>query len=215
MRFHLLRTLGQLYRGQSLARIFMNEGFSHHTISGQVVDIGGGRNPDYFKYFKKQGAVSITPLDGAISGINFEHDPLPIKTGQVQTVLMCNLLEHLYDPELVLSEAHRVLKKGGMLIGFVPFWIGYHPDPEDYVRYTKPALKHKLETAGFSHINIENVGGGPLIANFNTIVLSLPRFLRPICYLWYTLWNSIFLWLRPLSRERTPLGYIFTAENHA
>ncbi len=207
----LSHTLLKLYAGQSIARILMNTGLRHVRVSGLVVDVGGARQPDYFEYMQKGEGVHIELLDGKISAIDFEVDTLPYPNAAVDTVVMCNLLEHIYNHNFLLTEAHRILKPGGSLVGFVPFWVGYHPDPHDYFRYTPEALLKMFTATGFTQVNIRPVGGGPLIANFNTIGLSMPRFLRPLVYLWYALFDRLYITLRPQSMQRNPLGFIFTA----
>lgn len=207
----LSRTLACLYRGQSLLRIRMNAAFAQYELRGTVVDIGGGRNPDYFSYFKKAGDVTIEALDGSMTGIDFEKDVLPYADGSVDTVVLANVLEHIYDHQFLLKEICRTLKPGGKLVGFVPFWIGYHADPRDYFRYTHEALARMFADAGFEDAAIVALPGGPLSANFNTIVLSMPRFARPLIYLWYAPFDRLFIRLRPRSAGRNPLGYTFTA----
>lgn len=201
----------QLYKGQSLARIQMNLVCRKFTLHGKVVDVGGGRRPDYFEHFTRHGDVQVDMVDGSESGIDFEQDALPYASGSVDTVILCNVLEHVYRYDHLLREVRRALVPSGTLIGFVPFWTGYHPDPHDYFRYTHEALARMLSDAGFGNVHIRTVGDGPVLANFNTIVLSVPRFLRPLLYFWYAGWDALFLVLRPGSRARNPLGYLFTA----
>lgn len=207
----LLHRLSMLFRGQSIARILMNEAMRGEVVAGKVLDVGGARKPDYYDYFQKRDVVSIEALDGMISGINFETDALPSTDGSYDTVVACNILEHIFNYAFLVSEMHRVLKPGGQLIGFVPFWVGYHGDPHDYFRYTDEALQKILAHAEFTDITIRRVGGGPILANFNTINLSMPRFVRPFAYVVHALLDTVFTWLRPDSKRRNPLGYIFSA----
>lgn len=200
-----------LLEGQSLARILMNESLSHETLRGRVIDVGGGHNPDYFDYLRHADDVRIEAVDASLSGIDFEKDSLPFPADSADTVLLCNVLEHIYNYRFLMQQINRILKKDGQLIGFVPFWVGYHPDPHDYFRYTKEALRILLEETGFKEIEIVSIGGGPLLANLNTIVLSLPRVLRLVAYLGYTVLDMIFIVLKPKSKERNPLGFLFTA----
>jgi SAM-dependent methyltransferase len=190
----------------------MNTTLANKTIRGRVVDIGGGRSPDYFSYLKTENDTAIEVSDLSISPIDFEKDALPYASGSIDTVLMCNILEHIYHHNHLLGEARRILCPEGELVGFVPFGVGYHPDPHDYFRYTHEALSKMLIEAGFENITIMRIGGGPFTANFNTIVLSLPRFLRPVLYVPYIVLDRFFLFLRPHSAVRYPLGYIFTAK---
>jgi SAM-dependent methyltransferase len=206
----MLLKLKKLYAGQSMLRISMNLGFRKHALAGLVADIGGGHEPDYFEYFDMKGATSIVPVDGAFSGIDFEKDVLPFADASVDTVLCANVLEHVYDYRHLIQEMHRILKPGGTLIGFVPFLIQYHPDPHDYFRYTKEALLRMFSDEGFVDIKIENIGGGPFLANFNNLVLSVPRILRVPMFLFYAVPDAAFLKLRPAIRERYPLGFIFS-----
>ncbi|MDB4992169.1 MAG: Methyltransferase type 11 [Parcubacteria group bacterium] len=193
----------------------MNENFATHTLRGKVIDVGGGRNPDYFTYFNKDENVTIEAQDGSMSGIDFERDPLPYAPGTIDTIVLANVLEHIYDHQFLLREIRTTLKPAGELIGFVPFWIGYHPDPHDYFRYTKEALQRMLTDAGFMNISITPIGAGPIRANFNTIALSFPRILRPLLYLPYAILDQLFITLRPNTLERNPLGFVFTAQSHA
>jgi SAM-dependent methyltransferase len=211
MTYGFLHTIKKLYAGQSLARILMNRALTANTIRGRVVDIGGGRSPDYFSYLKKEENSSIEASDLSLSPINFETDTLPYESASIDTVIMCNILEHMYNYDHLLKEVRRIMRPGSELIGFVPFWVGYHPDPHDYFRYTHEALEKILEEAGFETIVVTRIGRGPLAANFNTIMLSIPRLLRPILYIPYALLDRLFLVLRPASAVRFPLGYLFTA----
>lgn len=204
--------LALLWSGKSMARIAMLQALYGKAVRGKVIDVGGGRSPDYLPYLDMAGASPVEPVDGRVSGIDFEKDPLPYEDASVDTVILANTLEHIYNHRYLVGECARVLKQSGTLIGFVPFFVGYHPDPEDYFRYTKTALERILGER-FSDVLVEEAGGGPFLANFNTICLSLPRFLRPVAYLSHAALDAMFLSLRPKARVRTPLGYAFTARS--
>lgn len=201
--------LGKIYKGQSLLRVLMNLSFRNYRISGKVVDIGGGRSPDYFEYFRKSNAVSVEAVDGLLSKIDFEKDQLPCPTASADTVLLVNVLEHIYNHRWLMAEAFRILKPRGTLIGFVPFLIQYHPDPHDYFRYTRESLERIFSETGFEEIEIVAVGRGPFSVNFNNIVLSVPRFLRVALFPFYAILDGLLLRLRPKIGERYPLGYTF------
>jgi SAM-dependent methyltransferase len=201
--------LKKIVGGQSLLRIMMNVGFRGYVLKGRVVDIGGGRAPDYFDYFDLSRPTSTEALDGSISGIDFETDALPYMDESVDTALCANVLEHVYNHRFLVGEMHRILKTDGQLIGFVPFLIQYHPDPHDYFRYTKEALMRIFAEAGFKDIHIKEVGGGPFATNFNNIMLSVPRSIAALLFLVYWPLDRLFLKVRPKVRERYPLGFIF------
>jgi len=209
-----IHILVELFNGKSFVRILMDYALTGEKLIGRIVDIGGGKSSEYISYMDQTQAKQITPVDGSLSGIDFEKDLLPFNEGEIDTLLVCNVLEHIYNFNFFTGELYRILKNDGSLIGFVPFWVGYHPDPSDFFRYTEEGLRRILEDAGFSAIEVISVGRGPIIANFNTIVLSVPRIVRPVLYVWYTFFDSIFVSLRPDSKKRQPLGFIFKAKKH-
>ncbi len=206
--------LKKIVKGQSLARISMNYGFANFSIRGKVVRVGGGRSPDYFDYFMKDNVVSISAIDGSFDKIDFEKDRLPYNDNYADTAICANVLEHIFNYDHLVSEIYRILKGGGEFVGFVPFLVNYHPDPNDYFRYTKEALLKIFIKGGFENIKIVAVGGSQLYVNFNNIMLSLPMvikaFVWPFCYGL----NYIYELFRPNIRERFPLGYIFYAKKH-
>ena len=210
--FHMCRCL---LKGQSIARVLLNRAFVEETLRGRVIDVGWGRNPDYVEYFKKEEGMRIEAIDGQISGINFEHNPLLVGKGEADTAILANVLEHVFNYQFLLGEIHRVLRPGGQLVGFVPFWVGYHPDPNDYFRYTKEALLRILTDARFSDVHITPLRTSPVLSNLNSIILSLPRGLRPVCYLACLPLEIAYLRARPESVARQPLWFIFTAYHHA
>ena len=63
---------------------------------------------------------------------------LPFKDAVFDAVISEAVLEHVKDPNRVVSEMHRVLKPGGYVCAAVPFLQGFHASPHDYQRYTVP-----------------------------------------------------------------------------
>ncbi|MBU0801456.1 MAG: class I SAM-dependent methyltransferase, partial [Alphaproteobacteria bacterium] len=105
-----------LYQGRSLTRILMNFELSKYKLIGKVVDIGGARNPDYYKYINIREAT-VEPLDGLISGIDFEVDDLPYADKSIDSIVCCNLLEHIFDNNRLMKEMYRVLAPSGSELG--------------------------------------------------------------------------------------------------
>ena len=53
--------------------------------------------------------------------VNIELFPLPFQDGHFDMVLFCEVIEHLnYDPAFPLSEIHRVLRPGGIMLLTTP-----------------------------------------------------------------------------------------------
>jgi len=73
-------------------------------------------------------------------------------------VMLSNVLEHTPDPVLMVNEAFRVLKAGGMVVGSVPFYAEVHEEPYDFMRFTYFALEDLFKKAGFTSIKIVPLG---------------------------------------------------------
>jgi 2-polyprenyl-3-methyl-5-hydroxy-6-metoxy-1,4-benzoquinol methylase len=52
--------------------------------------------------------------------INFNSDKIPLENESVDCVIMAAVLEHLNNPENIIKESHRILKKGGMFLLTTP-----------------------------------------------------------------------------------------------
>ncbi len=209
-------TLKQLSRGRSIARIFLYDEIAKYSVEGLVLDIGGGRMADYHVVLQQAGPTRFEVTDLAHNAehrLDLESDALPFSNGTVAYALCFNVLEHIFNHRHVLAEAHRVLRPGGTLLGFVPFLVQVHPDPHDYFRYTKEALERLLKETGFTNIEVKEIGGGPFLVSFNNTLWMFPKFLRPIAWLWYGAWDALYVSLRPHVRTRYPLGYFFTARS--
>ncbi len=129
--------------------------FAERTL-GKVLDLGGKRSP--YKNEMKYAVYVCADINKENNPdiVADAHDLFMIKKGTFDTVIATELLEHCRDPVQVLKEIHRVLKKGGTAIISTPFLYPYHPDPNDYFRYTRDGLK--MLCKDFSHVEIKEVG---------------------------------------------------------
>lgn len=73
------------------------------------------------------------------------------------TVIACEVLEHVPDPIKALNKLFRLLKDGGNLFITVPFCFHYHAYPDDYFRISPSAIRHYASEAG---LNCEASFGG-------------------------------------------------------
>lgn len=85
---------------------------------------------------------------------------LPFGDASLDGIISTALLEHVEHPEPILLEMQRVVRPGGLVYVEVPFLQGYHPDPIDMRRYTRPGLEQKVSEAGFTIVE-SGVSGGP------------------------------------------------------
>jgi len=73
---------------------------------------------------------------------------LPFKNETIDTILCTEVIEHVPEPQKMMNEIARVLKKDGTLIMTAPFALGHHQVPYDYYRYTKYGLLYLAQTSG-------------------------------------------------------------------
>ena len=203
-----------------MARALMHHAIRGVELSGDVVDVGGGRGASYLSYMVAKDNTSVAGFDlkedkGVVVQLDFEKDRLPREAASVDQVLMFNILEHIYHHQYLVGEVARILKRGGKLMGFVPFLVNYHPDPHDYFRYTREALELILAEAGFENIIVREVGKGPFLVNFNNLAPSLPRIIAVPSFLVAYFFDSLLTQLRPKIGKRYPLGYLFLATTSA
>ncbi len=69
---------------------------------------------------------------------------LPFKNESFDAILCSQVLEHLKNPFLAISEIERVLKIKGKLILTVPMSIYIHEAPYDFYRFTEYGIKNLL-----------------------------------------------------------------------
>jgi len=87
---------------------------------------------------------------------DIEH--LPLKDNSCDAILNIAVLEHVKNPEKIVAEIFRVLKKGGLVFSFFPFIQGYHASPFDYSRRTVEGIKYLYKD--FDAVEVK-VAGGP------------------------------------------------------
>jgi len=129
---------------------------------GRLLDVGCGNRP-YQAIFKDQVASYIGLEQGRnrYTGVDVWGDALvlPFADGVFDTVLSNQVLEHVPEPQLALTEAARVLNDGGHLILTAPHIWELHEVPHDYFRFTPYGLRYLAEKAGFEVVSIEALAG--------------------------------------------------------
>ena len=140
---------------------------------------------------------------------------LKIKNKKYNNILIFNVLEHLPKFDLAFSEMHRILKKGGYLIGSVPFIYQIHSAPNDYFRYSKDFLHLNLKNNKFKKIKVIPLGYGPFTASYTLIhsyIKFLPFFSQIILIATFILDSFIQVFVKTKLNEIFPIGYFFVAK---
>ena len=204
--------LKEITKGESVIRSFQKHRLYQQTIRGEIIDLGSSHKDFYSKDIPQEPGANYKAFhsdDGKVC--DFEKDTLPFTDAAYDTVVLLNVLEHIYNHNHLVREIKRIKKPEGTLVGFVPFLIWYHPDHHDYFRYTHEALEKILADAGYQHINVEKLYFGPYTTAFQMIHSTLPKFIRPFIFAPAYGLDCIFRYLRPKGAERFVLGYFFTA----
>lgn len=164
------------------------EYFSGLENGGTVVDYGCGDRP-YEEMlsgkFDRYVAVDYDAANAAHTrrpDISIVDNKLGLPSGSARAVVLTEVMEHLYEPRVVLREINRVLEPGGILIGTVPFAINEHEQPYDFHRYTYFCLKAMFDEAGFEVERLEYVGDnvGVAVTCVTRLFGILPKALHKI-----------------------------------
>lgn len=147
-----------------------------------VLDYGCGSSP-YRASFPADGYLGADLEPGP--GIELVLGPggeIPREDGSVDFVLSTQVLEHVADPSLYLAECSRALRPGGRILLTTHGLMYYHPDPEDYWRWTPAGLRSIFGEAGLEVESIEGIVGlsaACLQLGCESTLDRLPRPLHP------------------------------------
>jgi SAM-dependent methyltransferase len=151
------------------------------AASGTLLDVGCGAQP-YRSLLPAHTRYIAIDISHAADHFGYETpgtryfsgDRWPVEDESVDFVLCSEVMEHVLDPRLFLSEAYRCLKPQGKMLITVPFAARWHFVPFDYWRYTPAALKHLLAQAQFGEIVIQARGNPLTVACYKVMALLLP-----------------------------------------
>ena len=116
---------------------------------GTILDVGCGEMP-YRDLLLEAPSRATRYIGLDLAGTAYSrHQPdvfwngavIPLRDASVESALATEVLEHCPEPLRTLSEIHRVLKPGGVLLITVPFLWPIHDPPYDEYRYTPFSLE--------------------------------------------------------------------------
>jgi SAM-dependent methyltransferase len=127
---------------------------------GRVLDYGCADVP-YRRFFPADLDYVAADLPGNPDATLALRDDgsVPLEDGSVDAVLSTQVLEHVADPRLYLAECNRVLRPGGRLLLSTHGLMVYHPDPDDFWRWTGAGLRRAVGEAEFEIVRFEGVMG--------------------------------------------------------
>lgn len=125
------------------------------SIDKKILDVGSGDKEFYNLCLKKK--IDASEIDGS-DGIDFEKDKLQFENESFEIIIFNAVIEHLYSPNLILSEIYRILKKGGTLITTAPnyhyTYKYFYDDPTHVHPYTPTSLAKILQMNNFAENSV-------------------------------------------------------------
>lgn len=124
---------------RKLSRKREDEFLKKYSSQLETLDIGAKskENKKYFPNLTTLNVISGKEIDIVADAENLKR---LIKDESFDIVLCLSVLEHSKNPQKIVGEIKRILKKGGLAIVSVPFVMPLHDTPEDYWRFTKYGL---------------------------------------------------------------------------
>jgi ubiquinone/menaquinone biosynthesis C-methylase UbiE len=139
-----------------------------NEFKGNLLDVGCGEMP--YKSYIIEYNTNITSYTGIDLPSNELRDTqtadkiwdgktIPFDSNSFDTILCTEVLEHCFEPDIILAEIYRVLKKNGVAYFTIPFVYPLHEVPYDAYRYTPYGLEYRFKKAQFNNIKIIPLGG--------------------------------------------------------
>jgi SAM-dependent methyltransferase len=130
---------------------------------GTVVDYGAGSKPyqSLFRNVSKYIGADFYTIDSC--DVNLRPDVgLPIKDEFADFVVSFQVLEHVPDIKLYLSECYRILRPNGCLILTTHGSWPYHPGPnnDDFWRWTGAGIELVIQKNNFEVLETEGICKG-------------------------------------------------------
>jgi SAM-dependent methyltransferase len=154
------------------ARSSILEAIRQHRqyLRGTLLDVGCGKMPYRGILLQPEGYTEKyvgLDLDNPVAGTYAVIKPdmvwdgrtIPLTGDCVDSVMLTEVLEHCFDPAMLLQETYRVLRKGGHVFITVPFLWPLHDMPYDEYRYTPFSLEKLLANAGYKNVQVNALGG--------------------------------------------------------
>ena len=141
----------------ALINLLTNQGNGDNS---RVLIIGGGSVGQGMQSLYESGQIDVVSFDVyASKNIQFIADghSIPFEGKTFDAVIIQAVLEHVLEPNKVVSEIYRVLKEEGFIYSETPFLQHVHEGPYDFTRYTESG--HRYLFKNFSLIKSGSSAG--------------------------------------------------------
>lgn len=137
----------------------------------RVVDIGCGFGPLREAVERAGGVwIGVEPFDEGGHTVRGSAEALPFEDGSFDVAIMDAVLEHVPDASKAFHEVARVLRPGGLLIGYVAFMECFHEISYSHLSFK--AVEHFSRQSGMRLVRI--CGGRRFGIDYHLAVLLYP-----------------------------------------
>ncbi len=174
----------------------------------KLIDYGCGISP-YKKFFlphiEEYVGADIKKNKNCQIVLN-DDGTIPIKPSSFDIVLSTQVLEHVENPNLYLSESFRLLNNEGIIfLSTHGYWL-YHPSPNDFWRWTSEGLKKIFVDNGLEIIYFRGIvgrGASGLYLFQDSFIFKLPR---PVVFIFAFIMQCL-IWLTDKTTTQATKDY--------
>lgn len=211
-----------IFIGDILAKYYEKMIRAH--AKGSLLDLGCGNVPLFGVYSGNVNEITCVDWPNSYSKsphIDLEcdlNDILPLPNESFDTILITDVLEHIYNPHILWSEMSRILKPNGKILMGIPFLFNLHEEPYDYFRYSEFAIKMFCDKNSLQILSIVSIGGTPEVI-INLIAKHL-GFSRTLSYVTRVVGKTIMSLqicksISLKTQRKFPLGYCVVAQKYS
>jgi ubiquinone/menaquinone biosynthesis C-methylase UbiE len=186
----------------------------------RILDAGAGQCQYKYIFEKRHNYIAqdlcVGDKNWDFSHINIKspiHE-IPAKSSSFDYIICTQVLEHVPNPQEVMSELSRLLKKNGKILFSVPLTAGEHQIPYHFFNYTRYGLKILCDKAKLKINFIDTVGG--FFAYIQQMIQYIPyklfgesRFIKIIFYPYRIIVGTLGLALDRFDKDKkTTEGYV-------
>lgn len=122
----------------------------------RVVDIGCGYGRNRALVESVGGEwIGVEPFEGGAHTVVATAEELPFAEASCDVVIMDAVLEHIPDVSRAFAEVGRVLKPGGLFVGYAAFMECFHE-----ISYSHLSFKALENYAAINGMELTKIGGG-------------------------------------------------------
>ena len=220
MSINLINSLKLLITKNTLLRDLQINECTKIKVNGLSLEFGAidRKNKTFSNFIRGQSKFEYSDIKPNKKLNIFYSDltkKLKIKSNKYNNILLFNVLEHLPEYRIALSQINRILKKKGKIIGSTPFIYQIHGAPKDYFRFTKEFFEFELKKQKFNNIKVQYLGNGPFTACYSLIypyLRFLPIFSHLVLLICFMLDNILQIFIKTDLKEIFPIGIFFNAQ---